>query len=173
MRSTRRFWFTIAVAFAAYHPLPANAQVPLDSLPSGSRIRVRAPEAGIPFRTTGVFGSVTGSEIIVHGLDHPSVRVDSVVSIPLLRVNWLEISRGRKSRISRAGRGALWGLAVYGAVAGAFIVHEQVTCQSGCFGDGLGLVMLAQLVPWSAGAGAGIGFVLPVETWQRVDLARP
>lgn len=166
----------VPVVFAALLLLvlagPAGAQLPLDSVPHGARIRIRAAEAGIPWRTTGVFDSLASGVIFVHGLNEPRVLRDSLLGVPLGLVDRFDVSGGRKSRWERAGKGALWGLAVYGVMATAYIVHEKTTCEFGCFGDGFAWLGLAGAVPWSAGIGASIGVVLPVETWKPVNITR-
>ena len=149
----------------------ASAQTPVDSLTAGLRIRLRAPEAGVPWRTTGVLDSVAAGTVYVRDLrDPPAVR-GARLTVPLRSVESLEVSVGRRSRWSRAGRGALWGLAVYGVLAGAYIIQESTTCEGAdCFGGGFAWIGLAGAVPWAAGIGAVTGFALPVERWRRVHL---
>lgn len=149
----------------------AAAQSGVENLPAGSRIRIHAPEAGVPWRTIGVLDSLLRDTLHVRDLrDPPAVR-GMGLAIPVWSVERLDVSAGRASRWSRAGRGALWGLAVYGVLAGAYIVHERATCDGpDCFGEGFALIGLAGGVPWAAGVGATAGFALPVESWRRVQL---
>lgn len=140
--------------------------------PSGARIKILAPAAGVPWSATAVVDSVSRDTLFVRSLSEPpSLRSVPRVAIPMGSIRSLAVSQGRASRIGRAGRGALWGLAVYAILAGGYIAHEKATCQGrDCFGEGFAWIGLAGGVPWSAGVGAAIGAALPVERWRRVTL---
>ena len=148
-------------------------RIPPD-LASGARIKIVAPEAGVPWSAIGIVDSVGADTLYVRSLSEPPLlRSASRVSVPFASIKRLAISGGRASRVGRAGRGALWGLAVYAILAGTYIVHEKTTCEGpDCFGEGMQWIGLAGGVPWSAGIGAGIGAVLPVERWHRVTIRR-
>jgi hypothetical protein len=64
-------------------------------------------------------------------------------------------------------------LAVYGALAGAYIVHESATCHGpDCFGEGFAWIGLIGGIPWAAGTGDAVGYSLPVERWRAVKAGR-
>jgi hypothetical protein len=139
-------------------------------LPSGTRVKLVAPGAGVPWSATAIVDSVGSDTLYVRSLSEPPrLRSAPRVSIPLGSIQSLDFSTGRVSRIARAGRGALWGLAVYTVLAGAFIAREKATCHGpDCFGEGMAWIGIAGGVPWSAATGAAIGAALPVEHWRRV-----
>lgn len=149
----------------------AVAQATPGNLHAGARIRLRAPDLGVLWATTGVVDSVGADTLYVRNLrDPPSLRRLSRLAIPLTSVTQLDVSSGEKSRWSHARKGAAWGLAVYGVAAGAFIIRERSTCRgSDCFGEGMAWIGLIGAVPWAAGIGGAIGFSLPVERWRRID----
>ena len=162
----------IAIALLA---LPSETRVAAQrvaELSSGARIKLVAPEAGVPWSATAIVDSVSRDTLYVRSLSEPpALRSASRVPVPLVSIHRLAISGGRASRIDRAGRGALWGLAVYALLAGTYIVHEKTTCRGpDCFGEGFAWIGLADMLPWSAGIGAAIGAALPVERWHRVTL---
>ena len=151
--------------------VPSSAQR-LRDLSSGTRIKVVAPAMNVPWSATAIVDSVDGDTLYVRSLSEPpALRSVARVAIPLSAIRQLQVSGGRASRVGRAGRGALWGLAVYAIFAGTYIVHEKNTCRGPeCFGEGMAWIGLAGGVPYSAGIGAAIGAVLPVERWHRVTL---
>lgn len=139
-------------------------------LSSGARIKLVAPEAGVPWTATAIVDSVSRDTLYLRSLSEPpALRSAARVSVPLTSIHRLSVSGGRASRIGRAGRGALWGLAVY-TVFAAYIVHQRTTCRECVDDDGFAWIGLAAGVPWSAGIGATIGAALPVERWHRVTL---
>src|SRR5690349_11562714 len=149
----------------------ANAQSPLDTFSRGARIRVVAPVAGVFWAAEAVLDSLSADTLYVrHVSDPPALRQVSRVAIPRTGIQRLEVPRlNSPSRIDRAVKGAAWGLAVYVVVATIGIVHEKATCNGpDCFGEGMAWIPLVGGIPFAAGAGAGIGFVLPVRRWQRV-----
>jgi hypothetical protein len=150
----------------------AAAQGAVSDLAAGARIKLVAPKAGVPWSAIGIVDSVGEDTLYVRSLSEPpSLRSASRVSVPFTSIQRLAISGGRVSRVGRAGRGALWGLAVYAIFASTYIVHERNTCRGAdCFGEGFAWIGLAAGVPWSAGIGAAVGAVLPVERWHRVTL---
>ena len=150
----------------------ASAQRVVRDLSSGTRIKLVAPAVNVTWSATAIVDSVGGDTLFVRSLSEPpALRSASRVAIPIGAIRRLQVSGGRASRIGRAGRGALWGLAVYAVLAGTYIVHEKNTCQGpDCFGEGMAWIGLAGGVPYSAGIGAAIGAVLPVERWHRVTL---
>ena len=148
------------------------AQQVLGDLQSGMRIKLVAPAVNVPWKATAIVDSVGADTLYVRSLSEPPrLRAAPRVSIPFGSIRSLAVSEGSVSRIGRAGRGALWGLAVYAVLATTFIAHEKATCQGpDCFGEGMAWIPLAGGVFWSAGVGAGIGAALPVERWHRVTL---
>ncbi len=171
----RRMW-TFAVAGAllslvAFTTRSAGQRV-VPQLSTGARIKLVAPAAGVPWSATAIVDSLSEDTLYVRSLSEPPrLRSASRVSIPLEAIRGLQVSGGSASRIGRAGRGALWGLAVYAIFAGAYIAREKATCHGpDCFGEGLAWIPLAGGVPWSAGVGAAVGAALPVERWHRVPL---
>ena len=142
-------------------------------LSSGARIKLVAPEAGVPWTATAIVDSVGRDTLYVRSLSEPPLlRSASRVSVPFASIRRLSISGGSVSRMRRAGRGARWGLAVYAVFAGTYIAREKARCREepDCFGEGEAWIGFAFGVPWSAGAGAAIGAALPVERWHRVTL---
>ena len=151
-----------------------SAQPLADRVTAGARIRIRAPDAGIPWRTPGVLDSLVRDTLYVGDLHEPPSVRGMKFAVPSRSVEHLEVSTGRASRWSHAGHGALWGLAIYGVLAGAYIVHEKATCHgSDCFGEGLAWIGLVGGIPWAAGTGAAVGYALPVEHWRAVQLGAP
>jgi hypothetical protein len=151
----------------------ANAQTPLDMLPRGARIRVVAPVVGVVWAAEAVLDSLSADSLYVrHVSDPPPLRQASRVAIPRSGIQRLEVPRlNSPSRIDRAVKGAAWGLGIYAMVAAVGIVHESATCKGpDCFGEGMAWIGLVAGIPWAAGAGAGIGFLLPVRRWQRVPV---
>ena len=150
----------------------SSAQRIVPAVSSGARIKLVAPAAGVPWAATAIVDSVGEDTLYVRSLSEPpALRSASRVAVPLGAIRRLQLSGGSVSRMRRAGRGALWGLAVYAVVAGTFIAHEKSTCkEADCFGEGMAWLGFAFGVPWSAGAGAAIGAALPVERWRRVTL---
>jgi hypothetical protein len=144
----------------------------MPNLSVGARIKVVAPEGGVPWSATAIVDSLGSDTLYVRSLSEPpTLRSASRVAIPLGAIRRLQVSGGRASRAARAGRGALWGLAVYALVAGSYFAHEKATChEADCFGEGEAWIGFAFGVPWSAGIGAVVGAALPVERWRRVRL---
>lgn len=159
---------TLLVVFASL----TSAQQIARGLSSGARVRLVAPEAGVPWSATAIVDSVSAETLYVRSLSEPPLlRSVPRVPIPFGSIRRLDVSGGRASRVGRAGRGALWGVAVYAIVAGTYIAHEKMTCQGpDCFGEGYAWIGLAAGVPWSAGVGAAVGASLPVERWHRLRL---
>lgn len=158
----------LLIAFAT----PSSAQRVVRDLASGTRIKLVAPAVNVPWSATGIVDSLGGDTLYVRSLSEPpALRSASRVAIPLGAIRRLQVSDGRVSRVGRAGRGALWGLAVYAVLAGAYIVHGKRTCRDpDCFGEGMAWIIAAGGIPYAAGAGAAIGAALPVERWHRVTL---
>ena len=148
------------------------AQRVVGDLSNGARIKLVAPAAKITWSATAIVDSIGTDTLYVRSLSEPPpLRSAPRVSVPFGSIRSLAVSGGRASRVSRAGHGALWGLAVYAVFAGAYIAHEKSTCQGpDCFGEGMAWIGLAGGVPWSAGLGAAVGAALPVERWHRVTL---
>lgn len=161
----------LAAILIAFGAASAAAQTTADSLASGARVRIRAPQSGIPWRSVGVLDSLHGDTAYVHGLSDPPPLRGARLAVPLHHVERLEVSGGRASRGDRARRGAWWGLGVYAVAAGAYLIHEKATCRGpDCFGEGFVLLGLVEGIPVAAGIGASVGFVLPVESWRAVRL---
>ena len=161
-----------ALLLLAAFTIPSAAQRVDRDLPTGTRVRILAPAVGVPWKATAIVDSVGSDTLYVRSLSEPPrLRSAPRVSIPLGSIQSLDVSTGRASRIARAGRGALWGLAVYAIFASAYIAREKATCRGpDCFGEGMAWIGLAGGVLWSAEAGAAIGAALPVERWHRVTL---
>ena len=170
-RQNSAFVIGTALLLVAFANRSAAQRVVRD-LSSGARIKLVAPEAGVRWSATAIVDSMGADTLYVRSLSEPPrLRSALRVSIPFGSIRSLAVSGGRVSRIGRAGRGALWGLAVYALVAGTYIVHEKATCHGpDCFGEGMAWIGLAGGVPWSAGVGAAIGAALPVERWHRLTL---
>jgi hypothetical protein len=150
----------------------AGGQMRLDSLPRGARVRVLAPAAGVIWPAKAIFDSVSVDTVFVHDLsDPPELRRMTRVAIPMSGLRRVEVPIPGRGHWVNARRGAVWGLATYLAFAAAYIVHEHATCRGpDCFGEGLAWVGLIGSVPVAVGAGATVGFVLPVRQWRRVTL---
>lgn len=72
-------------------------------------------------------------------------------------------TRASTARWDHARKGTLWGLGIYAAIAGAFIVHERMSCDgSDCFGEGMAWIGLAEGVPLSMLTGFIVGYAWPV-----------
>ena len=92
------------------------------------------------------------------------------VSVPLVNLKKIEISRGRRSRSQAAWSKAKWG-ALIGAVPGAVSLglgHEQIG------EDGASVGKAAALGAWSGGLfggliGVAIGAMSPGEAWEKVS----
>ena len=162
----------IAVALILLAPHPAGCQTRLDSLPRGARVRVLAPAAGVIWPAKAILDSQSVDTIFVHELsDPPELRTVARVAIPMSGLRRLEVPIPGRGHWVNAQRGALWGLATYLVFAGAYIVHEHATCRGpDCFGEGMAWIPLVGAVPVAVGAGATVGFVLPVRQWRRVAL---
>jgi hypothetical protein len=172
---SRRVWsFAVggALLFLVAFTTRSAGQRAVPQVSTGARIKLVAPAAGVPWSATAIVDSLNEDTLYVRSLSEPpGLRSAARVSIPLGAIQRLQVSTGSASRVGRAGRGALWGLAVYAVFAGAFIAHEKGTCQGPeCFGEGYAWMGLAAGVPWAAGLGAAIGAALPVEHWHRVTL---
>lgn len=155
----------LLVAFGAL----SAAQRVHPELASGARIKLVAPAANVPWSATAIIDSIGMDTLYVRSLSEPpQLRAASRVPIPFGSIRRLAISGGRASRVGRAGRGALWGLAVYAIFAAGYFAQVKSTCQ--CSDDGMAWIGLAAGIPWSAGVGAVIGAALPAEHWHRVTL---
>jgi hypothetical protein len=150
----------------------ALSQAPLAELQQGVRIRLRAPAAGLHGTTTAVVASLVRDTLYVSELaDPPNLRGVERFAVPLRTIRHLDEFLGTESRVERGRSGVVWGVAVYAVLAMAYIVHENATCHgSGCFGDGYAWISLGGGVPVAAVVGGVIGYALPIERWQRVDL---
>ena len=162
----------LAAVVLVLSAVTAAAAQRVTELSTGARIKVVAPEAGVPWAATAIVDSVSRDTLYLRSLSEPPVlRSAARVSVPLTSIRRLAISGGRASRIDRAGRGALWGLAVYTVLASTYIVQRNTTCRRECVDDdGFAWIGLAAGLPWSAGIGAAIGAALPVERWHHVTL---
>jgi hypothetical protein len=150
----------------------ADAQATFSDLHDGARIRLRAPDVGVSPTTTAVVHSIAGDTLYLRALRN-GPRVDSLrsLAIPVATIVRLDVSLGRASRSSRARKGALWGLAVYGMAAAAYIVRERSHCHgSECFGEGMAWVGIVAGAPLSAAVGGTVAAALPVERRRRIDL---
>ncbi|HKW12666.1 MAG TPA: serine hydrolase, partial [Gemmatimonadaceae bacterium] len=141
------------------------------SLPSGSRVRLLAPGAGVVWTAEAVVDSSTLDSIFVsHLSDPPALRRVPRIAVPVTAIERLEVPYEGKSRRSHARTGALVGLGISLAYAAGYIVHERATCAGpDCFGEGFAFIGLASLVPFATVTGAAVGFALPVKRWQRLD----
>ena len=168
----RRHSLALGVALLCGSGASALAQDVPDTLPIGACIRIRAPDAGV-IRFTGAVVDGSGPDTLyVRDVRDPRVLRDvDRLAVPWVAVERLDLSVGRKSRWSRAGKGALWGLGVAGAYAAVFVVSERAGCTGAdCVDGGSVLLGLIGITPFVAGTGAAIGFALPVERWRRVTL---
>jgi hypothetical protein len=166
------------IGVATMNPEHARAQ----SLSSGVRVRVGVRNRGLETQASerprtavapkrdwlvGRFVEVQRESLFV-----TTHRAPLVLGIPIASVRRLEVSLGRKSR---AGKGALIGMAVGAAagVAAALVVCANGNCETSgidneksvvafAFGLGGGL--------FGAGTGAVAGAVLRSERWERVVL---
>ena len=149
----------------------ANAQTPLDTLPRGARIRVVAPVVGVVWAAEALLDSLSADTLYVrHVSDPPPLRQISRVAIPRTGIKRLEVPRLKSpSRMDRAVKGAAWGVGAYLVIATIAVLHEKSSCnEPDCFGEGMGWLVLIGGIPYAAGAGAAVGFALPVRRWQRV-----
>jgi len=161
---------TLLLLFAS--PARVEAQRVMPSISAGARIKLVAPEGGVPWSATAIVDSVGRDTLYVRSLSEPpALRFASRVAIPFGAIRRLHVSGGSASRARHTGRGALWGLAIYALVGGSYFAHEKATChEADCFGEGEAWLGFAFGVPWSAGIGAAIGAMLPVERWRRVTV---
>ena len=148
------------------------AQLPLDTLHAGARLRVVAPIVGVVWPAEAVLDSVSTDTLYVRHLSEPpELRRAGRLAIPRTGIRRLEVPRmNSPSRIDRAVKGAVWGVGVYLAIAAIGVAHEESTCKGpDCFGEGMAWIGLIGGIPFAAGAGAAVGFALPVRRWQRVS----
>ena len=164
------YW--VVAAFLITAARAALSQAPTIDVQPGARIRLRAPEVGLRWTTTGVVDSVNRDTLYVSELaEPPELRGVARFAVPLRTIRRLDESLGIESRFERGRRGVAWGVAVYAILAMGYIVHENATCHgSECFGEGFTWIALAGGVPVAAGLGGVIGYALPVEHWHRVNV---
>jgi hypothetical protein len=118
-RSSGRRFVAVVALLAAIAP-HAHSQRTEPDLPDGTRIRIRAQDAGVPWTTTAIVDSLGRDTRWVRQLgDPPPLRTVPRLAVPLHAVTRLELDTGRASRWSRARKGALRALLVWGVVAGA------------------------------------------------------
>jgi hypothetical protein len=152
-------WKLILVAVVCLCPVQLAGQAPL-AIDAGARIRVRTSDMR---EVTGRAEAFTSDTLVLQ----PDGQTASV-SLPVVSLTRIDISRGVLSRKSSAWRRARWG-ALIGAVPGAVslgLQHDQV-------GGGSSVGKAAALGAWSGGLfggviGALVGAVRPGENWERV-----
>jgi len=149
----------IVILIVCLLPLQLAAQT-TPAIDAGARIRVWTPEMR---KVTGRVEARTSDTLVLQ----PDGQTISI-SIPLVSLIRIEISRGLQSPKSSAWRHAKWG-ALIGAVPGAVslaLQHEQV-------GGGSSVGKAAALGAWSGGLfggliGAAFGAAHRGEKWERV-----
>src|SRR5262245_6566660 len=149
----------IVILIVCLLPMQLAGQT-IPAIDAGARIRVWTPEMR---KVTGRVEALT-SDTLVFQADGQTTSI----SIPVLSLIRIEISRGLRSHKSSAWRHAKWG-ALIGAAPGAVSLafqHEQV-------GGGSSVGKAAALGAWSGGLfggliGAAFGAVHRGENWERV-----
>ena len=132
--------------------IQAEAQVRVTGLPTGTRVRVVAPEV-LPSRFTGGAAGIRGDTLLL-------MRGNNDVAVPFGSVRSLEISRGR----DRLRGGAIGLLA--GAAAGlAWGAAVDTQCSEYCFGLVIGPLL-------GAPTGAVIGALFGKERWERIPVGQ-
>ena len=155
----RRWTIAILTAGALLPPegAPASAEQP-EGVETGARVRVSAP----PLWAQPVVGT-----LLEDGPENLSLELpdrDSPETVPRSAVVRLEVSRGRKSR---AGRGALIGLAIGGAATMLLTFGDY---SSDVHGDPNLLAIGAALAGGGAVVGGGIGWTIKADQWEDVPL---
>jgi hypothetical protein len=149
----------LLVAALCLFAIELVAQQPL-VLDSGARVRVSTSDRG---KIIGRVDALTVDALVLRRDDD-----STPLSLPVVSLTRVEVSRGVLSRRNSAWKKARWG-ALIGAVPGAVslgLQHEQV-------GDGSSVAHAAALGAWSGGLfggsiGALIGAMWPAENWERV-----
>lgn len=130
--------------------LPVYAQLRVTALPTGTRVRVVAPEV-LPSRFTGRATGTQGDTLLL-------MKGNENLVVPFVTVQSFEISRER-DRLIGAGIGMLAGAAV-GLAWGASL---DAGCTDYCFGLLIGPVL-------GVPAGTVIGALIGKERWERIPL---
>ncbi len=133
-----------------------------DEIVAGARVRISTADVD---EITGRIEKLTADTLLIK-LDDASRSL----SVPVVELTKIEVSRGRRSRSQAAWTKAKWG-ALIGAVPGAISLgaqHEQVG------EDGSSVGGAAALGAWVGGLfggliGAAIGAISPGEAWERVS----
>ena len=147
-------------------PLRAQDAIQLSELRPGLKIRVEAP--GV------IFGTLTAM-ILSRSPDSIAIANSNFapISIPLSKITRLDVSRG-KSHKAGAVRGLKWGVPL-GLAIGAIAAAGAFDCT--CYvcknceelktppAQGFGLGLLSGVA-----YGAGIGALVPRESWARLEL---
>jgi|SRR5687767_966161 len=152
-----RIIFTAAVPLLIAGAVAAQ-QTPQSTLLPGTRVRVFAPRDPL----IGGVQTVRGDTLFLTAWEQPLT-----VTIPMITVRRLEISRGRESRWSSAGRwawrsGLVWAGLMGIAVAGC---RPEDGCDSGDTGE-----WLVQGALMGGILGASYGAFAPRERWMSYPL---
>lgn len=148
---------------------PLRAQEAGPTIRAGAHIRIAAPSAGIPYRARGMVDSATADLLFVRQLsDPPALRSRGQVSVPMRAVTRLEVRTGQRSRNGAIGAGALIGLAAGILIPVGVALATDSFNEPDSWGWGGVAIGAAGIAPWTAGIGAAIGALLPVDRWQQV-----
>lgn len=132
-----------------------------DSLPLGARVRVVAPPQLLP-PTIGTVLAQRADSLVLR------IPPGDFVSVPVRSIRQLEISRGRSSR---AGTGALVGLAIGTTATAIFLTGFCSDTDTNCQADEI-VRAFAILGGPPTLLGALIGSASHGERWERVPVAR-
>ena len=152
-----RIIFTAAVPLLIAGAVAAQ-QTPQSTLLPGTRVRVFAPRDPL----IGGVQTVRGDTLFLTAWEQPLT-----VTIPMITVRRLEISRGRESRWSSAGRWAWRSGLVWAGLMGLAV--SSCREEDGCNTDFAG-VLVVQGAITGAMVGATYGAFAPRERWMTHPL---
>lgn len=154
---------------AALGAAPLCAQEAGPAIRAGAHIRIAAPSSGIPYRARGVVDSLTADLLFVRDLpDPPALRSRARVAVPMRAVTRLDVRTGQRSRNGAIGTGALIGLAAGVLIPVGVAMAADPFNEPDSWGWGGVAMGIASIAPWTAGIGAAVGALLPVDRWQQV-----
>lgn len=169
LHHTRLIVGIVAGMLAGLSAVPLPAQEASPAIRAGTRIRIAAPAAGIPYRAKGVVDSANADLLFVRNLSAPaSLQGNVQVSVPMGQITRLDVRTGQRSRSAAIGTGALIGLAAGALIPVGLALATGSVNEPDSWGWGGVAMGIAGIVPWTFGIGAAVGALLPVDRWQRV-----